>query len=237
MARFTTTNWSVILQAGQTDSERARHALEQICQRYWYPLYAYVRRTGYDPHSAEDATQSFFLHLLDERLVARANPAEGKFRSFLLVCLQNHLASQRKRDQAQKRGGGRSLISLDETAAETRFAAEPADERSPEALYERSWALNLLEQAFALVEGEYRSAGREPLFRQIQPVLLKEDSAPVYREIATAVGMSEGAVKTAVHRMRQRYREILTGLAASTLSDPAEVEHELKYLLRVLSRP
>ncbi len=235
MSRFTTTHWSVILEAGNEDDQRAHKALEHVCERYWYPLYAYVRRCGYDAHAAADATQSFFLHMQETSFIAKADRSAGQFRNFLLASLKRHLLSERKREGAQKRGGGCSFFSLDEDAATARFAAEPADERSPDKLFERNWALNLLDQALALLEREYRDNGDEKLFAQLQATLVRSEDAPSYREIAQALGSTEGAIKVSAHRLRRRYREIVNGLIASTVNDPAEIEPELRHLLSVLS--
>ena len=223
------------MQAGEADSDRARHALEHICERYWYPLYAYVRRLGYDPHAAADATQSFFLHLHQTALVTKVDPAAGRFRTFLLTSLKYHLLSERKRESALKRGGGATLLSLDEADAEGRFVNEPCDGRSPDLLFERSWVMNLLDEALGRLEKEYQSDGHQALFDHLQPARIKEEPAPSYRAIAEVLGVTEGSVKVSIHRMRQRYREILTGLVASTVPEAGEVEQELRHLLKVLA--
>jgi len=223
------------LQAGQSHDGAVKRALEHICERYWYPLYAHARRLGCDTHAAKDAVQSFFLHLIQTNLAAKAKPEAGLFRSFLLCSLENHLSSARKRDAAQKRGGGQEIFSLDEEAAEARFKTEPADNRSPDVQFDRAWIINLLEKALCLLELEYKKPGQVALFEKLQPVLIKEkEGALPYQEIGAKLGLKEGAVKVAAHRMRRRYRQIVIGLVASTVSDPGEVEKELKHLLRAL---
>lgn len=235
MSRFSTTHWSVILQAQSGDEARVRQAVEHVCQRYWYPLYAYARWKGYSPADAEDAVQNFFVHLLEKDLIRKVNPEAGLFRNFLLTALKNHLISAQKREGRIKRGGGVKMMSLDACAGEERFCAEPRDGRTPEALFERSWAMNLIGEALSLLEAEYQQSGHQELFGQLQKALVPDARPPTYSEMAGELGISEGAVKISAHRMRRRYREILHGLIASTVSNPAEVRREMRHLLTILS--
>jgi RNA polymerase sigma factor (sigma-70 family) len=235
MARFSTTHWSIILLAKDAQKERAREALEHVCQRYWYPLYAYVRRRGYNPVEAQDATQDFFMHLQEKELLRKTNPEAGLFRTFLLTSLKNHLLTAEKKKGRLKRGGGVRFVSLDAAVGEERFVVEPNDERSPEKLFERSWALNLLDQAMTILEGEYQASNRKDLLDQLREALIPDASSPSYEQMAQTLGKSPGAIKVAAHRMRQRYREIVNGLVASTVSDPTEVRQELEHLRSVLS--
>jgi DNA-directed RNA polymerase specialized sigma24 family protein len=231
---FATTHWSVILAAGQTDSAHAAAALEKLCRAYWYPLYAYVRRRGYGQEDARDGTQSFFARLLERDILARASPQRGRFRSFLLTALQNFLADERDRAAAFKRGAGQPLISLDTMDGETRYAFEPADDVSPDKLFERRWATTVLEQAWTSLEAEYVVEGKADLFRELRRFNSAQESAPGYADAAGKLGLPENTVKSLVHRMRRRYRAILRAEIAHTVADPEEIDEEIRYLLRVL---
>lgn len=235
MRQFSTTNWSAILVAGEGAADGADAALAKLCERYWYPLYSYARRTNYSPHAAADATQGFFLHLLESSLVARADPKKGRFRTFLLEAFRRFLISEYRSAHAIKRGAGVQVLSLDQSLAESRFALEPKDEQSPDRLFERSWALNLLENTFVLLRKEFEDAGRVHVFDRLERIILKDDCAEDYRTVALGLQMTETAVKVAVHRARKRFREILRGLVASTVTEPLEVDAELRHLLKVLS--
>ena len=236
MGQFSTTHWSVVLAAGEGSSEDADAALERLCEWYWYPLYSYARRTMGSPHAAADATQGFFLHLLRSSLVSKADPERGRFRTFLLEAFRRFLISEHRSATAVKRGAGERVLSLDETVAEARFLLEPKDERSPDRLFERSWALTLLENAFGLLRKEYEVAGRAHVLDRLEKLISKQEGAEDYRTIASELRMTESAVKVAVHRARKRFREILRGLVAGTVADPLEVDGELRYLFEVLSR-
>jgi RNA polymerase sigma factor (sigma-70 family) len=232
MPQFSTTHWSVVLIAGQ-ENEGGEQALQKICERYWYPLYAFTRRSGYDSHSAADATQGFFLYLLDSSLLSKADPKRGRFRTFLLESLKHYLISEHRSAQAIKRGGGQLILSLDEKLAESRFALEPKDHRTPERLFERSWALNLLDQTLSILRSDYRKTGRGELFQALEKAILKDADVDTYQRIARELNMNEGSIKVAVHRLRSRFREILRGLVASTVGD-LEVEDELRHLQKIL---
>ena len=232
-AMFATTHWSVVLQAGDAPGDEQSRALEVLCRSYWYPLYAYIRRLGRSPHDAQDLTQSFFAYLLEKRLLTKADPESGRFRSFLLGSLKNFMANDWRRQRAEKRGASQT-ISFDAQDAEDRYAVEPIDERNPQSLYEQAWAMAVFDQAIALLETEYNGAGKQALFEQLAPCLQGDRQATTYAEIGRPLGMSEGAVKVAVHRLRQRYRELLRAAVANTVADPLEVDGELRHLMEVL---
>jgi RNA polymerase sigma-70 factor (ECF subfamily) len=233
---FATTHWSVVLAAGHDRSDKAASALEELCQTYWYPLYAYLRRKGYSEHDAQDLTQGFISQLLKRRSLEKVQPQKGKFRSFLLSSLNYFLADERDRGLAQKRGGGRELLSLELNEAEGRYTSEvTGHDCSPEKLYERRWAITLLDCVLARLAREFADAGRGELFGQLQPFLVEGSSGKSYREIATETGLSEEAVKKAVQRMRRRYYELFRQEIAQTVATPGEVEEELRHLCNVLS--
>jgi RNA polymerase sigma-70 factor (ECF subfamily) len=224
---FAATRWTVILTAGQGEAPQATRALEELCRMYWYPLYAYVRRRGYDSHEAEDLTQEFFARLLAKNNLADVKREKGKFRSFLLASLKHFLANQWDRAQAKKRGGGHTIISLD---AETRYRQEPKDELSADKLLDRQWAVTLLDQVLARLGTEYADAGKSVVFEQLKDSLTgAKDSIP-YTEIAAKLDTTEGAVKVAVHRLRQRYRKLLREEIAHTVASPAEIDSEIRCL-------
>jgi RNA polymerase sigma-70 factor (ECF subfamily) len=228
---FAETQWSII-RAARGDSDRAASALEQLCRRYWYPLYAFVRRRGHTAEDAQDLTQGFFARLLEKDWLDQVDPSKGKFRSFLLASMKHFLANARDHAQAVKRGGGRTTLSLDADTAESRYANEPFDSLTPERIYDRRWALTLLEQVMASLREEYVLGGKQSLFEHLKPVLVAQ-AAP-YAEIGRDLKMSEGAVKVAAHRLRQRYREILRTQVAQTVASPEELEEELRDLLKAL---
>ena len=229
-----TTHWSVVLAAGQSHSPHAAAALEQLCRAYWYPLYAYIRRRGSSPEDAQDGTQSFLARLLEKDLLSRASPQRGRFRSFLLTSLQNFLADEHARAMARKRGAGQQPVSLDGLDSEARYTLEPADEGSPDKLFERRWATTVLEQAWSRLEAEYAAEGKADLFRELRRFNSAQEGAPGYAETARTLQMPENSVKSLVHRMRQRYRALLRTEIAQTVADPAEIDEEIRYLLQVL---
>jgi RNA polymerase sigma-70 factor (ECF subfamily) len=234
-AAFVTTHWSVVTAAGHANTTRSRDALARLCQAYWHPLYAYVRRLGHSPPDAEDLTQEFFTRLLAKNYLAAADESRGRFRSFLLSALKHFLANEWDKAQAQKRGGGMIPIQMDFTAAETACHFEPADNLTADKIFERRWALTLLDQVLRRLREEYTSSGREKLFEQLKPTLTEASHAVRYAEIALRLGTSEGAVKVAVHRLRQRYRQVLRAEIAETVASPGEVEDELKSLFAALA--
>lgn len=232
---FRTTRWSrVLLAGGPVEEQEAVTALADLCRDYWYPLYAFARRHGLDVPDAEDATQGFFLHLLEGGALTRAKAERGRFRSFLLGAMQNYLNNERRRDRTLKRGGGETPLSLDALAAEERFALEPAHIVTPEAQFERNWALALIERVFRRLEEDYIEAGRRDLFEALKPCLSGEVARPGYEAIANDLGMSAAAVGTALFRMRRRFGERMREEIAETVSSPAEVEEEIAQLMRAV---
>jgi RNA polymerase sigma factor (sigma-70 family) len=233
---FVTTHWSVVLTAGRSDTTRARDALARLCQTYWYPLYAYVRRRGYSPHDAEDLTQEFFARFLERHWVSAADREKGRFRTFLLSAMTHFLADEWDKARAQKRGGGMATLPLQLDTAETRYGQEPQDQVTPEQHFERKWAMTLLEQVLQRLKKEYENEGKGELFGALHPALVGERTAQPYAELATASGLSESAVKSAVHRLRTRYRQLLRDEIAGTVAAPGDVEEELRHLVAVLAR-
>lgn len=218
---------------GQQDSE-AKVALETLCQIYWYPLYAFVRRQGRSAADAQDLVQEFFVRLLDKDYLQAADQQLGRFRSFLLTIFKRFLFNQVKYDSAQKRGGGHTVLSLDFESGEQRFQLEPVDQWTPERLFERRWALTLLDHVLEKLGDDYRDKGKEELFNELRIFLTASNAAPSYKEIAAKVNLAEGAVKVAVHRMRERYRNLLRTQIADTVANDEEVDDELNHLLRSL---
>ena len=235
-AQFTTTHWSVVLAAGDANLPGAVEALEQLCRAYWYPLYVYVRRRGHKPEDARDLTQEFFQRLLTSDWIARADQTKGRFRTFLLCGLQNFLANEWQKAGRLKRGGGRIFVPLDGLEAEERYRIEPADVASPDKLFERRWALTLLEAVLKRLEAEQSG---EPdtgeRFAALRPVLVGEPSDEGYTALAQRFGVTENTLKSWVHRLRVRYRELLREEVAQTVASPEEVPDELRFLSRVLS--
>jgi RNA polymerase sigma factor (sigma-70 family) len=232
-AAFVTTHWSVVLTA-QGESAIADEALEKLCRTYWWPLYGFVRRQGYTPEEAQDLTQGFFAMLLERKDLDSVRREKGRLRSYLLVSLKNFLGKARRGDMALKRGGGRPLVALDELLARERTDFEPADTLSADRIYERRWALRLLDQVLAQLGEEYRVAGNAPLFDQLKELLADEPGRPSQADVAREMGMTENAVKQAFHRLRQRYRLLLRGEIAHTVAVPGDVEDELRHLIAVL---
>jgi len=230
---FTTTHWSVVLTA-QGRSPGADEALEKLCRTYWWPLYGFVRRSGYSPEEAQDLTQSFFALLLERRDLDMVRREKGRLRSYLLVSLKNFLAKTRRRELTIKRGEGRALVPLDELLARERADLEPTDNLTADKIYERRWALTLLEQVLARLENEYRAAGNARLFDCLKDFLSDEPGHQSQAEIAAELGMTENAVKQAFHRLRQRYRELLRDEIAQTVAAPGDAEDELRHFIAVL---
>jgi len=234
-AVFATTHWSVVLSAGDRRSPESSRALETLCQTYWYPLYAYVRRTGRRPEDAQDLTQAFFERLLEKDWLSAADQKRGRFRSFLLSSLKHFLANEWDRMSAQKRGGHLRILSLDAQSAETRFHREPADTASPDKAFDRRWALTLLDTVLSRLQTEYASEGKSKLFETLKGTLGGDRASAPYARIARELESSEGAVKVAVHRLRQRYRRLLRSEIAQTVEKEADVEDELRHLFAALS--
>jgi len=232
---FTTTHWSVVLNAQDTSSQLAAAALEKLCCAYWYPLYVYVRRQGEDEESAKDLTQGFFVRLLEKHYVAQAQREKGKFRSFLLAALKHFLADERDKARAQKRGGGQTFISLETATGEQRYRLEPVETLSADRLFERRWALTLLEQARARLRDEYLELGKSSLYERLKVFESGDKNGPPYTQLAEELGLTEGGVKSAVSRLRQRYRELVREEVAHTVDNPEEVDGEIRHLISVIS--
>ena len=232
---FATTRWTVVLRAGGATSDGSAAALEQLCRTYWYPLYSYARRTGLPAHDAEDLTQSFFAYLLEKDTIARADRERGRFRSFLLSAFKNFHANERAHQAAAKRGGGKALVSLDALQAEEHYRHEPRSDLSPERLYDQKWAASLLEQVMQLLRTEYTTLGKGPLFNALRGVIWGGRQEGGYEALARQLGMSEGAFKVAVHRLRTRFKECLHQEVAQTVATPGEIEDELRHLLTALN--
>jgi RNA polymerase sigma factor (sigma-70 family) len=231
---FGTTRWSLVLGAGRPGSQEAGAALAELCQRYWYPLYAYVRRRVGNVSEAQDLTQEFFARLLEKNTLAAASRERGRFRAFLLGAMKNFLANEWDKAKALKRGGGRPPISLALDTAESKLSLEPAHDLTPEKLYERQWALTLLELVVERLEAEYGAAGKSRQFALLKPALTGNRAAIDYAAAAAALEMSEDAVRQAAHRLRRRYREILREELLQTVADPAEVDDEIRSLFTTL---
>ena len=228
---FATTHWTVVLNAGHSETTRGRDALAALCETYWYPLYAFVRRQGHSPHDAEDLTQGFFAQLLENESLAGVSREKGKFRTFLLVALKRFLANEWHRAHAHKRGGASFYVPLQGHTAETRYIAEPVEHLTAEKLYERRWALTLLERVLTRLGHEFDGAGKKELFEKLKPYLMAEKDAIPYADAAIALGMNEGAVKVAVHRLRRRFRELFRQEVAQTVATPEEINDEIRHLL------
>ena len=234
-ARFAATRWSVVAAAGgDRDATGTRKAMEALAQAYWFPLYAFVRRQGEGPAQAEDLVQEFFATLIEKEYLAQVDRAKGKFRSFLLAAMKHFLSKERDKARAKKRGGGRRVIALDALDAEARYALEPADRQTPERLFDRRWALAALELVLGRLAREYAAGGKAELYAAIQPSLTGGAEALDTDRAATALKMTPGAVRTAVHRLRRRYRDLLKAEIAQTVRSPGQIEEEISYLLKCL---
>lgn len=233
---FATTHWSVVLAAGSERSGNAEKALAQLCESYWYPLYAYVRRQGYSPPDAQDLTQEFFARFLERKYFLAANRERGKFRTFLLVSLKHFLAHEWEKAQRQKRGGGQTFVSLDEVDPEERYARELATELTPERLYDRRWALTVLEQTLAALREEHAASGRGELFERLAGFLSRPPAEGDYAALAAASGTTPGAIAVAVRRLRARYNALVREHIAQTVNSPALVDEELRYLITLVEK-
>jgi len=232
---FVTTRWSVVLSAGGNDSPEATRALEHLCLSYWLPLYAHVRRLGQQPADAEDLTQAFFEKLLEKKWLASADQERGRFRTFLLSSLKHFLANEWDKARAQKRGGHVTIVPLDAPAGETRLQHEPSTTTTPDREFDRRWALAVLDTVLHRLETEHRENGKTKLFEHLKATIGGDRSEIHYAELGRALGMSEGSVRVAAHRLRQRYRELLRAEIAQTVGTEQEVEDELRCLFAALS--
>ena len=231
---FRTTRWSLVQDAGNSRVAGAEDALAQLCEAYWPAVYAYVRSRGNDSESAKDLVQGFFAQFLEKRFVKGADRDRGKFRTFLLVCVKRYLANEWDRAQAHKRGGGRSPVPLDGPTAESHYRIQPGHDETPEKIFERRWAMALLDRVLARLEAEMeRSAGRER-FAILKPFLTADAVGTNYREAADELGMSEGAIKVAVHRLRRKYGRLLRDEVAQTVAKPGMVDQEIRFLFQAM---
>lgn len=234
-AWFVTTHWSVVFSARDKDSPQSVEALEKLCRTYWYPLYAFVRRQGQAPSDAQDLTQEFFARLLQKDYLQAAARDKGRFRTFLLVAMKRFLANEWDKVRAQKRGGGKIHLSLDTEMAEQRYSIEPTEGVNPDKVFERRWALTLLERTMTRLREEFIGAGESQEFERLKSFLTASHHGISYADIARDLEMNEGAARVAVHRLRKRYREIFRDEIARTVSSPQEIDAEVQYLMSVLS--
>jgi RNA polymerase sigma-70 factor (ECF subfamily) len=235
---FATTRWSVIrAAAARSDSPQAREALSRLCQSYWYPLYAFARRRGYSAHDAQDLTQEFFCRLLEREPLESADPSHGRFRSFLLASMNHFLVDQWRKQSASKRGGNQTVLSINWIAADERFDLEQAlhaTPATPDRIFDREWALALLDQVLERLEAEHKAEGKLERFALLKESLQGVRESEPYAELAEKLGMTESAVKVTVHRLRKRYRTLIRAEIANTLENPEEVEEEIRHLFRAL---
>ena len=232
---FATTHWTVVLAAGKRATPQSDGALEQLCRTYWFPLYAYVRRRGHTKEDAEDLTQAFFARFLAKNYLAGLSAERGRFRAFLLASLKHFLINDWKKSQCQKRGGGEAPLSLDWQTADTKFQVAATNEPSPDKVFDREWALALLAKVIERLQKECEADGKAKLFEQLKIFLTAGKSETAQRETAKTLGMEEGAVRVAVHRLRKRYRNLLRDQIAQTLSDAADVDEEMRALFGAFS--
>ena len=233
-SEFPTTRWTLVLAAGSPERKEARSALIYLCESYWYPLYAYLRRRGYPADEAQDLTQEFFVRVLEGRYLDRADREKGRFRAFLITSMKFFLADEADRNRAQKRGGG-TVLSLEFSSGEDRYQREPAHDETPEWIFERRWALSVLDRVVERLRSEFMQHGRPEHFERLKVFLLGQSDAP-YAALAREMNTSEGALKVAIHRLRKRYRELFRLEIADTVADPGEVESELRFLAAALTR-
>jgi RNA polymerase sigma factor (sigma-70 family) len=233
-SHFPTTRWTLVVAAGGADRKESRSALSSLCESYWYPLYAYLRRRGYSPDQAQDLTQEFFTRILEGRYLDRADPEKGRFRSFILTSLKFFVADEEDRQRARKRGGG-AVVSLEFSSGEERYLREPSHDETPERIFERRWALAMLDRVVDRLQREFVQHGHPEHFERLKGFLLGKTDAP-YAALAREMNTSEGALKVAIHRLRKRYRDLFRQEIADTVADPAEVESELRYLATVLTK-
>lgn len=235
-AQFTTTRWTVVLAAGQQDTGASQAALESLCQTYWFPLYAYLRRRGYPKEQAEDYTQGFFVHVLEKRSFRKASPENCRFRTYLLSSLKNYVTDQWRAAQTQKRGKGKQILPFDVEDAETRYSLDPGDPHTPESFFERSWALTVLEHAMERLQSEYAHRGKSQQFEHLKGHLVGKPDNASYGQMAAALNMTESAARVAAHRLRLRLRAFVRAEVAQTVATPDAVEDELRDLFAALTR-
>lgn len=233
-ANFATTRWSLVLAAGQHDQPTSRQALAELCEAYWYPVYAYVRRRSADVHQAQDLTQEFFQRLLEQQAIAGADRSRGRFRAYLLTACKRFLINEWHADRAVKRGGGTKPISLDFEVGESRYAGEAIDSRTPELLFEQQWAITLLARVIEKLENKYSQKGKLDQFQHLKAFLSGSNAPGAYADAAATLGVSEGAVKVAAHRLRSQYRELVRAEIAQTVASDEDVDEEIRRLFDVL---
>jgi RNA polymerase sigma factor (sigma-70 family) len=232
---FPTTRWTTVLAVSGADSDLAQQALATLCQIYWYPLYAYARAQAHTPEAAEDLTQAFFVRFLERRDLQKVDRQKGRFRSYLLAAFRHFLADEFDKAVARKRGGGQTLVSIDAQNAEERFLLEPVDALSPDKIYERRWALTVLEEALARLRNEYQESGKARLYTALEGLLTRDGQPASYATIGRQLGLSESAVKSALHRLRQRHRGLIREEVAQTVGTKEEVDEEVRHLIAVLT--
>jgi RNA polymerase sigma-70 factor (ECF subfamily) len=235
-ARFVTTNWSCVLAARQS-GEESRRALSELCQSYWYPLYAFLRRSGCAPDDAQDVVQGFFLRLIERDYLSQVDRQRGRFRSFLLAAIRHFLSESRRFDQAIHRGGGAPVASIDFSAGERRYALEPADSETAEKLFERRWATTILEQALAKLGEEHAARGQASQFSVLRSFLVADSNGGSVQQAADALNLTPGATRVTIHRLRKRYRELIREQIARTVTEPGDVEAELRDLFQAMATP
>jgi RNA polymerase sigma-70 factor (ECF subfamily) len=233
--RFATTHWSVVLRAGRPKAPGYQDALQSLCRSYWFPLYVYLRRQGYNNQRAEDYTQAFFCRILEKKVLSMADSKRGKFRSFLLSALKNFLLDEYDRANAQKRGGGRKILSIDFKGAENQYSMEPADSLTPEKLFDKSWALTVLDRTMTRLKTELTSQNKQQFFEHLKIYLTTGKDTIPYRDKAAQMNMTEGNVRTAVHRLRRRYRKLLRDEIAQTVTAEDQIDEEIDDLFNALA--
>ncbi len=232
---FATTHWTVVLAAGRRHTPQSDHALEELCRTYWFPLYAYVRRRGHNKQDAEDSVQAFFARFLAKNYLAGLSAERGRFRAFLLASLKHFLINEWKKSQRLKRGGGEKNLSLDWQTADTKFQVAATNEPSPDKAFDREWALALLAKVIERLQKECEADGKAKLFEQLKTFLMAGKGESAQSETAKTLGMEEGAVRVAIHRLRKRYRQLLRDEISQTLTDPAQVDEEMRALFGAFS--
>jgi RNA polymerase sigma factor (sigma-70 family) len=234
-ARFSTTRWSLVLAAGRKSDALSTDALTGLCEMYWYPVYAFIRRQGYRAEDCADLTQEFFARVLEKNYFHDADPSRGRFRAFLCVAIRHFLSNERDRARTVKRGGTSPPISLDVETAEGTYRLEPRDDLTPEKLFDRRWALILIDRVLARLRDSHASAGKSELFDHLKGFLTGDSAGLPYADVAKALGMTEGSIKVAVHRLRRNFRDTLIQEIADTVSEPADIAAEIKYLMKAVS--
>jgi RNA polymerase sigma-70 factor (ECF subfamily) len=234
-AEFPATRWSVVLRAGQATSPGVTEALGQLCRAYWYPIYSFVRRRGYETEEAKDLTQEFFARLLAKHYLDTVDPEKGRFRSFLLASVKHFLANEWHKSQRLKRGGGCQILSLEDQDPEQRYRLEPVENATPELIYERRWAETLVAQVLNRLRQEFIASGKGQVFDQLKAFLVEERGEVSFADAAGRLGLTEGATRSRVHRLRERFRELLLAEIANIVASPQDVEEEIRHLLSVLA--